>query len=278
MTNKPKSNSDAKALAKKLDSADVEAHSLQEMGFLEHLLELRSRLVKALCSVGVVFLVLVYFSNDIYSFVAKPVRDALPAGITMIATDVTAPFFAPFKLTMFVSLFVAIPYVLYQIWCFIAPGLYAREKRLAVPLLIASVVLFYAGIAFVYYLVFPIMLTFFANNGPSEVQLTPDINLYLSLVLKMFLAFGAAFQIPIATIILIASGLIDHKSVAEKRRYVIVGCFFVGMILSPPDVFSQTLLAVPMWLLFEAGLLAARWLVPAAKTDEITMSGSTSIE
>ncbi len=236
--------------------------ALPEMGFIEHLIELRQRLIKAISAVLLSFLVLAYFSNDIYSFVAKPVRDALPKDIKMIATDVTAPFFAPFKLTLFVALFSAMPYVLYQLWRFIAPGLYAKEKRLAVPLLIASVALFYMGIAFVYYVVFPIMLTFFAHTGPVEVQLTPDINLYLSLVLKMFLAFGVAFQIPIATILLIASGLVEIKDVAEKRRYVIVGCFFVGMILSPPDVFSQTLLAVPMWLLFEAGLLSARWFVP----------------
>jgi sec-independent protein translocase protein TatC len=234
---------------------------LPEMGFFEHLLELRTRLIRAISAVFLSFLALAYFSNDIYTFVAKPVRDALPKDIKMIATDVTAPFFAPFKLTMFVALFLAMPYVLYQIWRFIAPGLYANEKRLAVPLLVASVALFYLGIAFVYYLVFPIMLTFFAHTGPVDVQLTPDINLYLSLALKMFLAFGVAFQIPIATILIIATGLVDIKAVAEKRRYVIVGCFFVGMILSPPDVFSQTLLAVPMWLLFEAGLFAARWFV-----------------
>lgn len=245
---------------------------LPEMGFLQHLLELRNRLIKAISAVFLVFLALAYFSNDIYSFIAKPVRNALPDDVKMIATDVTAPFFAPFKLTLFVALFLAMPYVLYQVWRFIAPGLYANEKRLALPLLVASVVLFYLGIAFVYYLVFPIMLTFFAHTGPIDVQLTPDINLYLSLVLKMFLAFGLAFQIPIATILIIATGLVDIKAVAEKRRYVIVSCFFVGMILSPPDVFSQTLLAIPMWLLFEVGLFAARWLVSENKPQNTDIS------
>jgi sec-independent protein translocase protein TatC len=236
--------------------------NLPEMTFIEHLVELRQRLIKAIAGVMLTFLALAYFANDIYSFVAKPVRDALPPDVKMIATDITSPFFAPFKLTLFVALFLAMPYVLYQIWRFIAPGLYHQEKRIALPLLVASVLLFYAGIAFAYYLIFPIMLAFFAHTGPIEVQLTPDINQYLSIALKIFLAFGLAFQVPIATIVLMASGLVGHQELAEKRGYVIIGCFFIAMIFSPPDALSMLLLAIPMWLLFEAGLLVGRWILP----------------
>ncbi len=226
-----------------------------EMSLIGHLLELRSCLLRIVLVVLVLFASLIYFANDIYLFVSEPIRSVLPEGSQMIATEVTSPFFAPFKLTLFVSFFLAVPYVLHQLWQFIAPGLYAHEKRIAAPLLLSSIVLFYTGVAFAYYVVFPIILAFFTSVGPEEIKLAPDINLYLSIALKLFFAFGCAFEIPIATLLLVWSGLLSVNNLREKRPYVIVSCFAIGMLLTPPDVISQTLLAIPMWLLFELGIL-----------------------
>lgn len=225
---------------------------------MEHLIELRSRLIRALLAVLVVFLCLYPFSNQIYDFIAEPLMRMMPTHSQMIATEVTSPFLAPLKLCLLAALFIAIPYVLYQAWAFVAPGLYRSEKRLALPLLASSVILFYAGAAFAYFLVFPLIFKFFTHTAPSGVQVMTDINAYLSFVLKLFIAFGVAFEIPIATFLLILTGAVSVKTMASKRGYIIVGCFVVAMLMTPPDVMSQTLLAVPMWMLFEIGLLAGR--------------------
>jgi sec-independent protein translocase protein TatC len=227
----------------------------QEMPLISHLTELRTRLLRIVAAVFLLFAGLFYFSQDIYALVAAPLRAYLPEGATMIATGVASPFLTPFKLTLMVSLFLAIPIILHQIWGFIAPGLYKHEKRIAIPLLISSILLFYAGMAFAYFVVFPIMFGFFASVTPEGVAMMTDIGQYLDFVLTLFFAFGVAFEIPIATFLLIWVGIVDVATLRRSRPYVIVGCFVVGMLLTPPDVFSQTLLAVPMWLLFEAGLL-----------------------
>ncbi|RZF90948.1 twin-arginine translocase subunit TatC [Pseudoalteromonas sp. N1230-9] len=226
-------------------------------GFVGHLIELRNRLMKALLSILLIFIGLVYFANDIYSFVAAPLIANLPSTATMIATDVTAPFFAPFKLTLFVALFAAIPMILHQVWSFIAPGLYQHEKRMLMPILASSILLFYSGIAFCYFVVLPIILGFFTSTGPDMMTLAPDISSYLGFALKLFFAFGIAFEIPVAIMLLCWSGATTTKSLKEKRPYIVVGVFVIAMFLTPPDVLSQTLLALPMLLLFELGLILA---------------------
>ncbi len=226
-------------------------------GFVGHLIELRNRLMKALLSILLIFIGLVYFANDIYSFVAAPLIANLPSTATMIATDVTAPFFAPFKLTLFVALFAAIPMILHQVWSFIAPGLYQHEKRMLMPILASSILLFYGGIAFCYFVVLPIILGFFTSTGPDMMTLAPDISSYLGFALKLFFAFGIAFEIPVAIMLLCWSGATTTKSLKEKRPYIVVGVFVIAMFLTPPDVLSQTLLALPMLLLFELGLILA---------------------
>ncbi|NMH60105.1 twin-arginine translocase subunit TatC [Alteromonas ponticola] len=226
-----------------------------ENSLLSHLIELRSRILKALLSVLVVFLCLAYFAQDLYQLLARPLLDALPDDASMIATDVASPFFAPFKLTLVLSFFIAIPYVLYQVWAFVAPGLYKNEKRLVAPLLFSSTLLFYAGMAFAYFVVFPLAFAFFTSVAPEGVTVSTDINSYLDFVLKLFFAFGISFEIPIAIILLCWTGATDAKSLRAKRPYVIVGAFIIGMLLTPPDVISQTLLALPMWLLFEVGVV-----------------------
>ena len=230
----------------------------KEQPLVAHLLELRTCLLKSLAAILLVFLSLVVFSNDIYTFFALPIQDLLPEGTSMIATDIASPFFAPFKLTIILSFFIAVPYILYQLWSFIAPGMYSDEKSLAIPLFVSSVLLFYLGIAFSYYVVFPIVFGFFTAIAPVGVAVTPDINNYLSFILKLFFAFGLAFEIPIATIILIKAGVTTRKALAEKRPYIVVICFVFGMLLTPPDIISQSLLAIPAWLLFEIGLLMSR--------------------
>lgn len=227
----------------------------QEMPLIAHLTELRTRLLRSAAAVFLLFAGLFYFSQDIYALVAAPLRAYLPEGATMIATGVASPFLTPFKLTLVVALFLSMPIILHQIWGFIAPGLYKHEKRIAVPLLISSILLFYGGMAFAYLVVFPIMFGFFASVTPEGVAMMTDIGQYLDFVLTLFFAFGVAFEIPIATFLLIWVGIVDVATLRKSRPYVVVGCFVVGMLLTPPDVFSQTLLAVPMWMLFEAGLL-----------------------
>jgi sec-independent protein translocase protein TatC len=224
-------------------------------GIIAHLIELRSRVLKALMSVFVVFLCLVYFAQDLYQYLAMPLVASLPEGASMIATDVASPFLAPFKLTLVLSFFVAIPFVLYQIWAFVAPGLYRKEKKLVAPLLASSTLLFYSGMAFAYYVVFPLAFMFFNSVAPEGVLVSTDISSYLNFVLKLFFAFGVAFEIPIAVILLCWTGVTSAEKLAKKRPYVVVGAFVVGMLLTPPDVISQTLLAIPMWILFEIGVL-----------------------
>jgi len=227
----------------------------ESSGLIGHLIELRSRVLKALMAVFVVFLCLVYFAQDLYRYVAMPLVASLPEGASMIATDVASPFLAPFKLTLVLSFFVAIPFVLYQIWAFIAPGLYKREKKLVAPLLASSTILFYLGMAFAYFVVFPLAFMFFNSVAPEGVLVSTDISSYLNFVLKLFFAFGLAFEIPIAVILMCWTGVTTAEQLAKKRPYVIVGAFFVGMLLTPPDIISQTLLAVPMWILFEIGVV-----------------------
>ncbi|GAA0358381.1 twin-arginine translocase subunit TatC [Bowmanella denitrificans] len=221
-----------------------------------HLVELRSRILKALLAVLLVFISLAYFAQDLYHLLATPLLSVMPKGAQMIATDVASPFFAPFKLTMVLSFFIAIPVVLYQVWGFVAPGLYRNEKKLIAPLLVCSTLLFYGGIAFAYYVVFPLAFAFFTSVAPEGVTISTDINSYLDFVLKLFFAFGLSFQIPVAIILMCWTGMTSPAQLKEKRPYVVVGVFVIGMLLTPPDVISQTLLAVPMWLLFELGVLA----------------------
>jgi sec-independent protein translocase protein TatC len=230
----------------------------QGQPLVDHLIELRTRILHAIFSVLIIFLPLFYFANDIYAYIAEPMRAFLPEGTTMIATEVASPFLTPFKLTLVLSIFLAMPYILHQLWSFIAPGLYASEKRIAGPLLVSSIFLFYAGIAFAFYVVFPLVFGFFTSVAPDGVTVMTDINRYLDFVLKLFFAFGLAFEIPIATVLLIWTGATSSQSLARKRPYVIVGCFVVGMLLTPPDVISQILLALPMWILFESGILFSR--------------------
>lgn len=229
-----------------------------EMPLIAHLIELRNRLLRVLGVIFGGFFTLVYFRNDLYAAISAPLRKLLPAGSTMIATDVTAPFMAPFKLTFFVALFLGVPYILHQIWGFISPALYKHEKRIAVPLLVSSILLFYAGVAFAYFITLPAVLGFFTQVGPADVALMTDINLYLDFVIKLFLVFGVTFEIPVAVFLLIWSGIVKSDDLTDKRRYVIVGCFFIAMFLTPPDALSMAMLAIPMWLLFEAGLFLGR--------------------
>lgn len=221
---------------------------------VQHLTELRNRLLRSLLAVALATVCLFYFANDIYSLFSAPLRELLPEGSTMIAVEVTSTFFAPFKLTIFTAILVTVPYLLYQAWSFIAPGLYRHEKRVAVPLLASSIVLFYAGLAFAWYLVFPLVFGFFSSITPEGVAYTPDITDFLNTALKLLLAFGFTFEIPVAVVLLIWSGATSAQALAAKRPYIMVGCFVVAAILTPPDIFSQTLLAVPMWALFEAGI------------------------
>ncbi len=223
-----------------------------------HLTELRDRLLKALLAILIAFIGLFPFANNIYTFISEPLRALLPEGSSMIATEVASPFLTPFKLTLVLAIFVAIPVILYQIWAFVAPGMYRNEKRIAFPLLASSVVLFYTGAAFAYFVVFPLIFAFFTSVGPTDVAVMTDINRYLDFVLKLFFAFGIAFEVPIAAVILIWSGVTSADALAKKRPYIIVGCFVFGMLLTPPDVISQSLLAIPMWLLFEVGVFFGR--------------------
>lgn len=226
--------------------------------FLSHLLELRSRLLRSLAFIIVVFLALFAFANDIYAFVATPLLNAMPEGSQMIATEVASPFLTPFKLAFVAAIFISMPYLLLQLWRFIAPGLFQHEKRIALPVLFFSVVLFYAGIAFAYYAVFPVMFAFFSSVGPFGVSYTPDIARFLDTVLKLFFAFGLAFEIPIVTVVLVFLGVTSAASLRNKRPYIIILCFIVGALLTPPDPVSQSLMAIPMWLLFEIGVVFAQ--------------------
>ena len=245
------------------------SEALQEQPFMSHLLELRDRLLRSVLAVLVLLLVLFPFGNDIYTFIAEPLMKVLPEGASMIATKVASPFLTPFKLSLVTAVFLAMPYLLYQLWSFIAPGLYQHEKRLALPMLASSIFLFYLGAAFAYVVVFPLVFSFLTGTAPQGVLVMTDITEYLDFVLTLFFAFGIAFQIPVATVLLVMAGLASPEQLAAKRPYVVVGVFIVGMLLTPPDVISQTLLAVPMWLLFELGVFLSRLVVRerAARQD-----------
>ncbi|GHE95614.1 twin-arginine translocase subunit TatC [Thalassotalea profundi] len=235
----------------------------------DHLLELRSRLLKAVLSVLVIFCSMIYFANDIYEYVSEPLLATMPEGGQMIATDVASSFFAPFKLTIVLAIFLAMPFILYQVWSFIAPGLYRKEKRLVAPLMFGSTFLFYAGIAFSYFVVFPLIFSFFTSVAPQGVSIATDISSYLDFVLKLFFAFGIAFEIPIAIILMCWTGFTDPKSLKAKRPYIVVGAFVIGMLLTPPDIISQTLLAIPMLILFEVGVFIASMNFGEKETDDI---------
>lgn len=240
---------------------------------ISHLIELRKRLLNSLICVLLIFIVLVFFANDIYQLIAAPLIQQLPAGANMIATDVASPFFTPIKLTIMVSVMVAAPFILYQVWAFIAPALYQHERRLMIPLLLSSSLLFYLGMAFAYFVVFPVAFGFFTKTAPVGVLIATDISNYLNFVMALFMAFGVAFEVPVAIILLCWAGVTTPEDLKKKRPYVLVSAFVIGMLLTPADMFSQTLLAIPMYLLFEIGLVFARFYVgkrrkPTEEDDE----------
>lgn len=237
------------------------------MPLVAHLKELRDRMMRSIAVVFVVFIGLYFLAGDLYMILVKPLEVLLPESGQLIATGVTSPFFVPLKLTIVLAVFISVPYLLHQIWGFIAPALYKHERRVAIPLFISSVLLFYAGVSFVYFVVLPLVFGFFTSVGPENINLMPDIGNVLDFCLKLFFAFGIAFEIPIATFLLVRAGIVSVEALSSKRPYIFAGCFVIGMLLTPPDVISQTILAVPMWLLFELGLAFAR-LIPKAKIEE----------
>jgi len=243
---------------------NVKESSIKPM--VAHLLEMRNRLLQCVLVVLLIFLGLFAYSNELYLYLSDPLVANLPLNSSMIATDVTSPFMTPFKLTLVLSIFAAMPFILYQVWAFVAPGLYKREKMIVVPLFLSSVLLFYAGMAFAYYLVFPLVFTFFTSVSPDGVLVMTDIRSYLDFVLKLFFAFGLSFEIPVAIVILSWMGLVDPSRLGKKRPYIFVLCFSLGMLLTPPDVISQILLAIPMWLLFELGLVLSKVISSKSET------------
>jgi sec-independent protein translocase protein TatC len=248
------------------------SEQLAEGTLISHLLEMRDRLLRAFIAVIVVFIPLAFFANELFTFVATPLIAQLPKDSSLIATSVISPFMTPFKLAFFVGLFVAMPYVLYQVWAFVAPGLYKHEKRFAFPLLVSSIVLFYCGIAFAYFVVFPVMFEFFANTTPAGVRMMTDITSYMDFVLTMFLCFGLAFEVPVVVVLLVLTGLVKVEKLAEIRGYVLIGIFVIAALLTPPDAISQTIMAVPMYLLYEGGIVMARLMNRMRRTD----SGETA--
>ncbi len=253
-------NTDAKALDT-TNSTDIMLNALSDMPITDHLIELRKHLIKICVAVLIVFLALVGFSRELYNLLSDPLVAQLPANSTMIATDITSNFMAPIRLTIFVAAFVVMPYILYQIWSFIAPGLYKKEKKVTIPVLISSIFLFYTGVAFAYFVVLKGVLKFFILFAPQNVIPMTDIDSYLSFALKLFMVFGLTFEIPVLTLLLVMVGIVSTQSLESKRRYIIVGCFGVAAVVTPPDGVSMLLLAIPMWLLFELGLFLAKVLI-----------------
>lgn len=241
-----------------------------EQPLIAHLIELRDRLLRSLLVVLVLFLCIVPFGNELYEFVSKPLLNVLPVTSSMIATSPTAPFMIPFKTSIYAALFLGVPYILHQAWAFISPGLYKNEIRVTLPILVSSVILFYLGIAFAYFVVFNYIFGFFVNSAPATVSVMTDISEYLDFVMSLFLVFGLVFEIPIATLLLIFTGVTTPKKLKEKRPYVIIGCFVAGMFLTPQDPMSQSFVAVPMWMLFEIGILAGRMLHKPDEEEEKT--------
>ncbi|HUK01747.1 MAG TPA: twin-arginine translocase subunit TatC [Steroidobacteraceae bacterium] len=233
---------------------------LAEGTLISHLLELRSRLMRAMIAILIALIPCAYYQNTIFTFVAQPLIDRLPKGVTLIATNVMAPFMAPFTLALFVALFIAMPYVLYQIWAFVAPGLYKHEKKFAIPLLVSSVLLFYGGVAFAYKFVFPAVFKFFVSTTPKGVTMSTDISSYLSFVVKIFFGFGLAFEVPIAVVLLVITGLVSLEKLRSNRGYVLIGIFIIAAALTPPDAISMSIMAIPMYLLYEGGLIMAYFL------------------
>lgn len=254
------------------EDPDEEEETLEEGSLVSHLVELRARLLRACVAVLVVFVGLIPFSEEVFTRVALPLMRQLPEGSTMIATQVAAPFLTPFKTTLCVAIFIAMPVVIYQIWAFVAPGLYRKEKKFAIPLLFSSIVLFYLGVCFAYFVVFPLMFGFFTSVAPEGVSVMTDISSYLDFILVIFFAFGIAFEVPIATVMLVWSGLTTAESLATKRPYVFLGAFVMGMLLTPPDVISQTLLAIPVYFLYECGIIMSKILVARREADEAESS------
>ncbi len=249
-----------------------------ELPFISHLIELRDRLLRIVLVVIVVFLALVPFANWLFTQLAGPLMAHLPEGSSMVAIDVASPFFTPFKLALVLSIFIAMPVILYQLWGFIAPGLYQHERKRTLPLLVSSTALFYLGAAFAYFAVFPLVFGFLTSTAPEGVEVMTDISRYLDFVLTLFFAFGAAFEIPVAVVLLVWTGAVDPKTLREKRAYVIVGAFVVGMLLTPPDIISQTLLAFPMWLLFEVGVFMGERFAPKRDEEDSNDSGHEEYE
>jgi sec-independent protein translocase protein TatC len=239
-----------------------------EMTFIQHLVELRDKLLRSVVAILIIFIGIFPFANEVYSFIAAPIIGVLPSDTNIIAIGVISPFLTPLKMALIFAVYFAMPYLLYQIWSFIAPALYKHEKQLVLPLVVSSTILFYAGLLFSFYIVFPVIFGFLASIGPSIVDFTPDIQYYLDFVLKVSFAFGVAFEVPIATILLIMSGVTTVETLKKNRPYVIIGAFGLGMILTPPDVISQTLIAIPMWLLFEAGLILAPLIKTRSKSTK----------
>ena len=256
------------------DSGGVEV----EQPFLAHLIELRDRLLRMVIAVLLVFLVLAPFANTLYSLLADPLMRHMPEGSSMIAIEVASPFLIPFKLALVLAIFICVPFLLYQLWAFIAPGLYKHERRLALPVLVSSTLLFYLGGLFAYFVVFPLVFAFLTASAPEGVSVMTDIGKYLDFVLTLFFAFGAAFEVPVVTFVLVWMGVTTPKALAEKRPYVIVGAFVIGMLLTPPDVISQTLLALPMWLLFELGVFMARTFVPKKQSEDEAAAGESDYQ
>jgi sec-independent protein translocase protein TatC len=255
-----------------MSGADEE-ENLAEGSLISHLLELRDRLLRAVISVGVLFVPCAFFSKELFTLIAMPLMRKMPQGTSMIATSVVAPVIAPLKLALFVALFAAMPYVLYQAWAFVAPGLYKREKRFAIPLVVSSIMLFYAGVAFAYFVVFPLMFAFLTNTAPVGVQVMTDMTNYLDFVVLLFFAFGVAFEIPVATVLLAATGLVRIETMAKNRGYVLLGIFVIAAFLTPPDALSQSFMAVPMYLLYEIGIVLSRVLLREKLAEEKAVSG-----
>lgn len=246
-------------------SGDNREH-LAEGSLISHLMELRDRLLRAVIAVFVLFIPCAYFSDQLFTLVATPLIDKMPEGTSMIATSLVTPFMAPLKLSLFVAVFIAMPYVLYQAWAFVAPGLYKHEKRFAVPLVVSSIVLFYAGVAFAYFIVFPLMFAFLTGTAPVGVRVMTDMGNYLDFVLLLFFAFGVAFEIPVATVLLAATGIVRVETMTKNRGYVVLGIFVIAAFLTPPDALSQCFMAVPMYLLYEMGIVMSRWMLRQKKS------------
>ena len=252
------------------NDSDKQSAEFAEQPLITHLIELRDRLLRVVLAILIIFLLLVPFANELFILLSGPLTAILPEGSSMIAIEVASPFLIPFKLTLFLALFLAMPFVLYQAWAFIAPGLYQNERRLVMPLMASSTFLFYAGAAFAYFVVFPLVFAFFTGTAPEGVSVMTDISRYLDFVLTLFFAFGIAFEVPIVVIVLVWTGMVTRTALREKRPYIIVGAFVIGMLLTPPDIISQTLLAVPVWLLFELGVFFSGWFVPEQADEEET--------